>query len=359
MTSSAGIRATIDAMTAIDAATTVPAARTATARWIRNPLLDLAIAFGWIPVFALARAWAGDADRLAALTGVVLLVSFCHQPVTLPLVYGDVRERKRRGLFLVVAPVVAVAAVYAGLTISLAVVAVVSALWNAHHTLRQRYGLIRVYGRKVGQDDGRYEQTILLSWFGVALFLALAGGGLIDRMQGLPVGFVNDEIVDLLELLQPVALAALVPTVLVAIVSTARWVALERSRETRNPAKYVYLTGAAVLFVLAPYDPVAAFLGFMAAHSIEYLIVVEQTLPKRAAPGSTLEKVASRRAGPAVFLVVYVLGILGIVAMLRGALPKTLFLSIYLSFGVLHFVYDGMIWKLRTSTVASSFSIRS
>ncbi len=340
--------------------TTTPGSLVATSQvpfvWIRGPAIDALVAFAWLPVFVLGRSFSGSPDRLAELTTAVLLVSFCHQPITLPLVYGDVRERARHGLLLIAAPVLAVLAVYIGLGLSLALVGVVAAGWNAHHTLRQRYGLVRVYGRKVGQDDGEHEQALLLWWFGVVLLVSLAGRGLLDRLASLPVGFLNHQIVDLLDIVQPVAALAALPVAVGAVVTTFRWWQLERDRP-QNRAKHLYLLGAAVAFAVAPFDPVAGFLGFMSAHSIEYVVVVAGTVRRRAVPHSTLDRIVRRRGGPVVFLAGYVAAVLVVVAVLRRVLPLQVFLAAYLAVGVLHFVYDGMIWRLRRPEVAGTFAI--
>ncbi len=324
--------------------------------WILGPVTDAIVAFAWVPVFVLGRAFAGTPGRLADLTTAVLLVSFCHQPITLPLVYGDVRERARHGVVLVAAPVLAVLAVYLGLGLSLALVGVVAALWNAHHTLRQRYGLVRVYGRKVGQDDGVHEQALLLWWFGVVLLVSLAGDGLLDRLASLPVGFLNHQIVDLLDVVQPVAAVAALPVAVGAVVTSVRWWRIERDRP-QNRAKHLYLLGAAVGFAVAPFDPVAGFLAFMSAHSIEYVVVVASTVRRRAVPQSMLDGIVRRRGGPVLFLAGYIAIVLVVVGALRRVLPLQVFLAAYLAVGVLHFVYDGMIWRLRRPEVAGTFAI--
>ena len=49
-------------------------------------------------------------------------------------------------------------AIALGLSISFTVVAVAGGLWNMEHTLMQRYGFVRIYGRRTGEDDGRLER---------------------------------------------------------------------------------------------------------------------------------------------------------------------------------------------------------
>src|SRR5207302_690235 len=86
----------------------------------------------------------------AAVSGalsLILMLSLSHQPVTLALVYGDHEQFRRHRQLFWWGPLVAVTAVVAGLGISFLLVAVVAGLWNAEHTMMQRYGLTRMYGR--------------------------------------------------------------------------------------------------------------------------------------------------------------------------------------------------------------------
>jgi hypothetical protein len=93
-----------------------------------------------------------DRGALNLLIAGVLLLSFLHQPLTVALVYGDPAEFRLHRRLFVWAPVVVVAAIVVGRAVSPVLVAAVAGLWNAEHTLLQRYGLTRIYGRKVGDE---------------------------------------------------------------------------------------------------------------------------------------------------------------------------------------------------------------
>ena len=124
-------------------------------RWIHGALTDSVLALCWVPFAIVALAFDGRPDATKALMSAVLLFSFTHQPLTLALVYGD-RERfaLRRRIFTW-SPLVFAVAVLVTLEVSFVLLAIVGGLWNAVHTLLQRYGIVRIYGRKVGQSDGR------------------------------------------------------------------------------------------------------------------------------------------------------------------------------------------------------------
>jgi hypothetical protein len=121
----------------------------------------------------------------------VLLLSLTHQPPTLAMVYGDPERFGAHRRVYLISPIVAAGAIALGLTISFALVAVIAGLWNAEHTLLQRYGLTRIYGRKAGDDHGRLEKPMLLSWLAVAMVLAAANRRLPKLLASVELGDVN------------------------------------------------------------------------------------------------------------------------------------------------------------------------
>src|SRR4029079_5706473 len=78
------------------------------------------------------------------------------------------------------APWVAFTLIVIGLNVSLSLVALMAGLWNAEHTLMQRYGVMRIYGRKAGDQQGGLEKPMLIVWLvaGIAYI-----GGYVDLQQ--------------------------------------------------------------------------------------------------------------------------------------------------------------------------------
>ena len=108
-------------------------------------------------------------------------------------------------------------------------------------------------------------------------------------------------------------------------------------------------------------DPVAGLMGYVAAHAIEYFVIVHQSLGRRyvddgAAPASPLRHAVRARSGRLGFLVVYVALVLGAVTALRWWAPVLVFGAVYFTLGALHIFYDGFIWKLRDPKVAESLA---
>ena len=119
-------------------------------------------------------------DGCSRSSGVIFLISFAHQPLTLGLVYGDPAQRDAHRRLYRWAPWVAFTLIVIGLNVSLSLVALMAGLWNAEHTLMQRYGVMRIYGRKAGDDNGRLEKPMLIVWLvaGIAYI-----GGYVDLQR--------------------------------------------------------------------------------------------------------------------------------------------------------------------------------
>src|SRR5256885_8279498 len=122
-------------------------------RWLFDARTDLVIAWCWVPLFAVAHLFtaragvAGD-ESMQRLFTWVLLGSLLHQPLTLLLVYGDRRQFAQRRWLFVLTPLIGVLLIGVAVVLDLWVIVPIAALWQAIHTLQQRYGLLRVYARK-------------------------------------------------------------------------------------------------------------------------------------------------------------------------------------------------------------------
>ena len=274
-------------------------------------LVDVAMALCWIPFAAAGWLLRGDPTSTAWLVSVTLLISFAHQPLTLALVYGDKRNFDLRRRIFTWSPVVFAIAVLAAQHISLTAVAVVAGVWNAEHTLMQRYGIMRIHGRKAGQDDGTAGQ-------GAAVLVAGAGVRL-DRSRWPNAGHIeqtglrgkNRRGLDILADLQPVARVILPLAATIAVVLTVRWLRDEARRGGRSSrTKRFYTASTAALFVTILVNPVAGFLGYVGAHAIEYFIIVHRSAgPKYAnadADGGAPVGYAMRRLGRAGFFAAYI-----------------------------------------------------
>jgi hypothetical protein len=310
-----------------------------------------------VPFVVVARSVSGDGDALAAVLGATFLLSFLHQPLTLPLVYGDRDQLAARRRLFIWSPLVFIVAIVAGLWVSLTVVAVIAGLWNAEHTLMQRYGLIRIYGRKAGQSDGGLEKAMLVSWLVLALAWVAVDSRTPARVDALPLGQTNADGLHVLADLRPWAVLLLVPTVVAVVGLLLAWGRAERGRwrlGDANPAKLVYVGATLVLFGWILVDPVSGFVGYVGAHAIEYFAIVHRTLGSRFADGSggALGRTLRRPGGRRRFFGVYLAAFTALLVVEHAFGGPGVYTFTVLLLGGLHVLYDGVIWKLRRPSVA-------
>lgn len=325
--------------------------------WIRGPITDGALALAWVPFAVAAHGVEGTPGMLRTLVAGVMFLSFTHQPLTLPLVYASPwRRRSHPGIFRW-APLVAVATVVLFSQLSLLLVAVVGALWNAEHTLMQRYGITRIYGRQTGDTQGGTERWMFVGWLVVPLLVVAARGQLMTIVDRLDISNVDSTAVKILAQLPTVSRYLLVPVVTATAWLTVRWLRREfGAGRAGNPGKHLYVASTAALFTVALFDPIAAVVGFVGSHSLEYFFVVDRSVTSEARHPGALGNVIRLPQGRALFWGCYAGGVTGLFLLLyRLAAPRLLIVSV-LVIGALHFFYDSFIWKLRKPQVAASLT---
>jgi len=108
-------------------------------------------------------------------------------------------------------------------------------------------------------------------------------------------------------------------------------------------------------------DPLAGFTAYVAAHAIEYFVVVYKTTKSRYAKAQERPSVLGRVAGGTTGRISFFAGFTGLFlvldAKLQNAIPGHTYDIIVYSIGILHFWYDSFIWKLRKPAVAANFGI--
>jgi hypothetical protein len=328
--------------------------------WIRGPLPDAALALSWVPFALAARLVEGAGGSLKVLFGCVMFISFLHQPLTFPLVYASPwRLATHKRLFLWF-PMVALAVIAVSVQVSLTLVALVGGIWNAEHILMQRYGITRFYGRKAGDDQGALERWMLVTWFLVPLLWAAASGHLHHVLDRISSGSVDADAAGVLARMTAEAAVALAVVAVAAVYLTARWLVNERRLATGSSrGKSVYLLATAGLFGLAFIDPIAAVVGFVASHSIEYFVLVNRSVASERRHVGPLSRIARRPHGQLAFFGVYAAAATGAFFLLYRVAPAPVLLMGILTIGAVHFFYDAFIWKLRKAEVAESLAVVS
>ncbi len=329
----------------------------ATSRWLHGPLADTLLGWCFLPVAVTVHLVEPNLSAVQTLVGLVFLLSFAHQPLTLGLVYGDPVQRAAHRKLYQWAPIVATVAILIGLYVSLTLVAAIAALWNAEHTLMQRYGLMRIYGRKVGDQNGPLEKPMLIVWLGAALAFIGAYVNLEDLVLRLGLDETNARGVRLLDPLRGPAQVLFWVAAAVGVALGVRWWRAERALgDGASRPKHLYTLGTIGLLVAVMIDPIAGVAGYVAAHAIEYYAVVHRSLRTRRddAPVARATRSAARR------FAVYV-GYFGAIAAFvwwtADMLDGRVYAFAILFFGALHILYDGFVWKLRRPNVAASLGL--
>jgi hypothetical protein len=319
----------------------------------------VALAFCWVPFAVAAHGLEHAPGPLAVLVAGVFLLSFAHQPLTMGLVYGDPVQFAARRRLYVVAPVAFALAILVGQAVSLTLVAIVAGLWNAEHTLMQRYGLTRIYGRKAGDDHGGLEKAMLVSWLVTAMVWVAAFVDIPGQVQRVRLGGTNTRGVELLHRLSAGARALLLPVIVTALVLTVRWWRAERALGVRaNPAKHIYLAATAALIATILVDPIAGLVAYVGAHALEYFVIVHRSLRGRV-DDAPVARATSTPAGRAKVYAAYFVGVGVLLAFTYPRLGGHGYGFVVLFFGALHILYDGFVWKLRRPAVAASLGVPS
>lgn len=318
---------------------------------------DVALAWCWLPIAFLVHSAVSDDTSLRVVMGAVFLLSFAHQPITLALVYGDEAQRTSHTQLYRWAPVVLFGLVGLGLTFGASIVAVLAVVLNAHHTLMQRYGVMRIYGRKRGDDHGRIEKAMLVSWMLTGVAFIGAFTDLDALVSDLGVGRTNGAGIELLGTVAGPSLLIFWTATLAAIGSTVVWARRERSVAGGcSRGKHLYAASTLALVVVVMFDPVAGVAGFIGAHAIEYFAVVDSSLRTRRDDARVARATATTSRRVAAYLL-YAAAIFVTVRLARGQFDGRLYTFLLVYAGALHILYDGFIWKLRRAPVAASLGI--
>ncbi len=332
--------------------------------WMHGVVPDLLIMALWLPFSAAALLWLDTSSKLAAVVGTTLLISLAHQPLTLGLIYGDPAQFAVAKRVFTFFPVALLAAVIVGRHISLSLVGVIAGLWNAEHTLMQRYGLVRIYGRKSGEGQRSDEKPLLFSWLVFALVWAAADKRTPGLLNKVDLGATNESGVRVLQRYQSAARWMLIPATLFVVWSALRWLRVERSQSARSLPKYLYLGFTLALFVVMLVNPIVGIVGYVGSHAVEYIVIVHGALGKRysgaqgvAEPGGIVGRVVRTRLRSTGVIVAYLFVFTVFIKAVTGGLSPANASVVLLTVGGMHVFFDGFIWKLRRPVVARSLQL--
>jgi hypothetical protein len=280
----------------------------------------------------------------------IYFLTLPHRWITLLLVVLD-RDRRagheRKLVWIAAALGLVVVGAYLG-TGAFLCLAMVDYVWNAWHFASQHAGVLRMYSRKVGGGIEWLER------WGVRGFITYAA----LRAAGWTTGaFEADP--DALAWLGAMDLAVL--TVPAALLAT-NLIGFERARL----GKLAYLGSVCLLyagFVLSLHLRQSTWVLVFAAagsmfHAVEYLAVVTHYARRRESVGSEGPFRRLAKSWP-VFLGVYVvaLGAVGAWCSRPDSGVAVLWTGLNLWAALVHYAFDGIIWKLREPRTAAALGL--
>ena len=321
--------------------------------WIQNPWADtIFYSFGWIVIFALLLVFQ---NNYAWIILVVLLFNYVHRHYTFALVYGENQEFNRRRFLYIAYPIAAIIVTFIFVKYdSFKILLTISIIWTMYHTVAQKYGLTRIYSRKSGYGEGRTELGMIYSWF-IFLFFFLAvqdQGTVMKYRAGRVILGVLGDYMQYVSVIAYVAMA-------VCIYFTVRYIYVEIKnwRQISIP-KNIYVLSVILLYSIFLYSLVIGYIVFAFSHALEYIafvnFYVNAKYKKMPLHNSLLAKASKK-----LWLYSTIFAVIVVLASLFGQQYNRQALEIYIvGSSFLHFIYDGMIWKVRRPEVGKPLEIK-
>jgi hypothetical protein len=371
--------------------------------WHVSPAIDMAAYhFSWlwvlVPLIFAGPKFPGD---YLPLLVVVLTIGFVHRHYTLGYAYLDgkifARHRKRfictpliLGAAFLATPYLVKASVPSGalsigslrwpdvdLKLKVLVTAVVfgAGLWNIWHTLAQKYGILRIYTAKArSQNEASVppwvDRLFVMGWLPlIATYVAPPFADAILTEFRI-AHFFLESIVDWFVVAEPIAAPI---AAAFAIASSAIFAAFEwRTHRFRNRPRLSMAIGIGSLWVcFLLIDPIKVYLAFAFSHGLEYMVFVwayqRRRYARRHSPQPAMARVLEH---PWLAYSTYTLALAAIYVLLRdwqdfnlwrvpsvrvGGMTLGMWIFYWGVFqSLLHFYFDGILWKTRQPEMRKS-----
>lgn len=366
---------------------------TRSAPWLKSPTWDLGgLAYCWLPFYVfvvfglgLDGGWstagshgAGREPGLGLAMLVALAITYVHRHYTFILVYGDREtfERRRKaylwapailfvGLALILRGQGEASAEIAGVTFSpWLVVLTITGVWNVWHTIMQRHGIFRIYAGKAGKglqarEHGRRDFRLV--WSLVALVAVIVP---MFRQETFAGVFNARRLLGALEPLLGGTVGTIVLVVVVALVllQLRSWLVAELGADlefSERLPRWGFLSSTlALLAVFIVHGPIVGYLCFGTAHAIEYVFFLHhfgrRKFAQNSSDGSLVARMLRR---PVRWAPILVGSLLAVFWILKDQRSSEAWLVYYTATSLLHFLYDGWIWKVRKPEVAKPLGL--
>ena len=334
--------------------------------WIIDPVRDL-ILFVATPLLIVPIAWA---VRTAAsdATLILLVAAFGQVGHNLPgliRAYGDRQLFQRYRMRFMVAPVLLGAACVYAAIYNLHALVLASVTWAIWHALMQTYGFVRIYASKSNGRSALQQQldfAMCLLWFTGALLLNEQPLALILRRWYLCGGFTIPAI--WIDALQGILLIAL------TLVTTSwGWLAFQQRSDRAAWVRVGVMLSSIGFYWFAYRGAGNILIGaalFEVFHDVQYLAIVwlfnRRRVEQDESAGVFL-KFLFRRSGALVGLYIGLVFAFGSLKLLEHGLSagatRDLLIAFLATSGLLHYYYDGFIWKIRDTSTSATLGLET
>jgi len=334
--------------------------------WIVDPLHDLVLIVG-APAIIFPALWI--AQRRFRPDQIYLFVAsfgaIGHHLPGMMRAYGDRLLFQRFKYRFLLTPVVLAGTCVLFAVRELNALVLIAYVWGVWHGLMQTYGFLRIYDAKGGSRSAvtaRLDSAMCITWFVAAVFASPT------RMTKILADYYQSGGLVLSPLLvRSVTNAWLAATALVTLVYLAH-LALERSRgRAQSPAKLLLL-GTSVAFWWYSNVLVANMLVGIALfeifHDVQYLTIVWIFNLNRVDrnPGvGRFTRFLFRRSWGLAGLYVGLVAAYGSLNFIPAGLSSNMLArgltGLLTASALLHFYYDGFIWKVREPSVRESLGV--
>lgn len=323
-------------------------------QWIQNPLSDLLFySLGWIAVLIALIVFP---NYWASIILIVLLFNYVHRHYTFALVYGEKNEFNKHKRTYVMLPIAATAVTAVSVFTNLFyLLLTVSVVWTMYHTIAQKYGITRIYSRKAGYGNGSIDKGIIYSWFAfIFLYSAYTGKETLMKYDAGKV--LLSHITSYMNIINYLIAMSLV----VALYFTLRYFYIEyQNRDKLSIPKNIYVISIIALFMTFLYSLEAGYIVFGFSHALEYIAFVNffvaAKYSKPDVPKNSLLSKASKKLW--LYSGLFTIAIVVFCLIGRG-FNEQAFLIYIIGSSFLHFIYDGMIWKVRRPEVGKPLEIK-
>ena len=334
--------------------------------WILTPSRDLILFVATplliLPLFAGAmRRWTVEEITLF----VFAFGQIGHHLPGMMRTYGDRELFQRHKIRFIVAPLGLLVLSLLFVHWELKGLILVSAVWGIWHALMQTYGMLRIYDAKsksFARATQRLDMAMCICWFGLAV---LVSRGRLLLM--LDLFFHSGGPLSAAALVGPLTVAWTVATAVVTLLFLINLLRTWLSGCPPNPVKLLLMATSFSFYWFTSVTVSNVLVGlamFEVFHDVQYLAIVwvfNRNRVEKSEQVGGFTKFLFRRSGALMGLYLGLIFAYGSLYLIENwAAPgrmRELLTAMLATSGLLHYYYDGFIWKIRESSTRQTLDL--